>query len=63
MARDRLEPCKHYICEGSCEKKRNASHSNYCQRCDKYVPRIKQHHTNQKKQKSRKMRELDIFDY
>ena len=39
MAKDRIEPCKFYICEGQCTKNRSASHKTYCQKCSKYVPR------------------------
>lgn len=31
MAKDRIEPCKFYICEGQCTKNRSASHKSYCQ--------------------------------
>ena len=51
MAKDRIEPCKYYICSGSCEKGREADHSHYCQKCNKYEPRVKVRHFNQKKRK------------
>lgn len=59
MAKDRIEPCKFYINAGSCEKNRDADHFGYCQKCDKYFPRVKKRHLNQKKQKLQKLREKD----
>ena len=41
MAKDRIEPCKYYICAGQCDKGRNADHHGYCQKCGKYIPRIR----------------------
>jgi hypothetical protein len=57
MAKDRLEPCKFYICSGSCEKGRKADHYNYCQKCNKYEPRIRIKHINRKKKEIQKIRE------
>ena len=51
LAKDRIEPCKYYICAGQCDKGRNADHHGYCQKCGKYIPRIRKKHTNIKKQK------------
>lgn len=51
MSKDRIEPCKYYVCQGECEKGRDAEHNGYCQKCGKYEPRIRQRHLNQKKQK------------
>lgn len=51
MAKDRIEPCKYYICAGQCDKGRNADHHGYCQKCGKYIPRIRKKHVNIKKQK------------
>jgi len=31
MAKDRLTPCKYYICKGCCTKVRKAEHTGYCQ--------------------------------
>ena len=36
MSRDRIEPCKSYICKGECKKGRDADHNGYCQKCGKY---------------------------
>lgn len=60
MAKDRLTPCLFYICKGECEKGRDAEHDGYCQRCDKYKPRAKEHHVNQKKQKLEKIRKREL---
>ena len=49
MAKDRETPCMYYICAGECTKGREAEHTGYCQRCDKYRPRAKVRHLNQKK--------------
>ena len=58
--KDRIEPCKFYICEGQCEKGREATHKNYCQKCSKYIPRIRKKHKNKKKEKTEKIREKEI---
>ena len=49
MAKDRETPCKYYICAGQCQKGREADHAHYCQKCDKYYPRARVRHLNQKK--------------
>jgi len=49
MARDRIEPCEFYICAGQCKKNREAKHNGYCQKCDKYRPRVRRKHPNMKK--------------
>lgn len=49
VAKDRLTPCVHYICAGECKKGREAEFSGYCQRCNKYVPRVRERHLNKKK--------------
>lgn len=54
MAKDRLTPCVSYVCQGVCEKDRDADHNGYCQRCDKYKPRAKVKHKNIKKEKLQK---------
>lgn len=56
MAKDRLTPCKYYKCKGECAKGREADHYGYCQKCDKYYPRAKVRHLNQKKIKLDKIR-------
>lgn len=56
MAYDRLTPCKFYVCKGECQKRREADHHGYCQKCDKYQPRAKVRHLNIKKQKLTKLR-------
>lgn len=60
MARDRIEPCKYYVCKGECEKGRDGDHNGYCQKCDKYYPRAKVRHLNKKKQKLQKLKEKDF---
>lgn len=56
MAKDRETPCKFYIAKGECGKGRAAEHKGYCQKCGKYVPRIRERHINKKKQKLEKIR-------
>lgn len=62
MAKDRIEVCKSYICVGElCKKGRKAEHNGYCQKCDKYEPRIRQKHPNQKKQKLEQIRKKEMY--
>lgn len=56
MAKDRIEPCKYYVCAGQCEKGREADYRGYCQKCNKYEPRAKKKHVNQKKLALEKIR-------
>lgn len=63
MAKDRIESCLYYVCAGECEKGREADHKGYCQKCNKYVPRVRVKHTNQKKQKLDKIREKERSEY
>lgn len=61
MAKDRETVCKFYICFGEeCKKGRKAEHNNYCQHCNKYEPRAKEHHVNMKKQKLDKIKRKEI---
>ena len=60
MAKDRLTPCLYYICKGECEKNRDAEHNGYCQKCDKYKPRVHEHHVNHKKEKLEKIRKKEL---
>lgn len=62
MAKDRLTPCKFYICHGECEKRREADMFGYCQTCDKYIPRARIKHENKKK-KEKKMKNIKYDDY
>lgn len=61
MAKDRQTPCKYYIAFGECSKGREANHKGYCQKCGKYVPRVKERHLNRKKQKLEKIRGNDQY--
>ena len=61
MAKDRIEPCIYYVCAGECSKGRSANYSGYCQKCDKYIPRARIKHLNQKKQKLQKIRESEKY--
>ena len=61
MARDRVEPCKSYICKGQCKKGREADHNGYCQKCGKYKPRIGKKHINKKKQALEKIRKNERY--
>ena len=56
LAKDRITPCLYYICAGKCKKGRDAEHNRYCQKCDKYKPRVRERHLNIKKQKLDKIR-------
>lgn len=56
MAKTRETVCMHYISIGECKKDRNASHNGYCQKCDKYYPRVKERHINKKKKKLNEIR-------
>ena len=60
MAKDRTTICKHYICEGTCKyPTRTAEFSGYCQRCDRYQARSREHHVNMKKMELDKVREKE----
>ena len=50
--KDRIEPCKYYVCKGECKKGREANHEKYCQKCGKYEPRVRRRHLNKKKHKN-----------
>lgn len=63
MAKDRIEPCMYYICSGECEKGRDADYDGYCQKCNKYVPRVRKKHKNMKKKKLDKIRMEESMDY
>ena len=58
MSKDRQTPCKYYEYEGGeCKKGRIAEHFGYCGKCDKYEPRAKVKHLNQKKEKLNKIKQ------
>ena len=59
MARYRETVCMYYVAAGQCKKGRDAAHTHYCQRCDKYVPRARVRHKNQKKEKLRRIKERE----
>ena len=61
MAKERITPCLYYICKGECEKNREASMHGYCQKCDKYKPRAREHHINKKKQKLAQIRDKEMY--
>jgi len=60
MAKTRLTPCESYICLGQCKKGRKAEHGGYCQKCDKYKPRVRERHLNEKKQKLQKIQRKEM---
>lgn len=60
MSRDRITPCKFYENEGNCSKGREGTLHGYCQKCDKYIPRVKEKHLNKKKQELEKIRKKEI---
>ena len=59
MARDRETVCMYYVAAGQCKKGRDAAHTHYCQRCDKYVPRARVRQKKQKKEKLRRIKERE----
>lgn len=61
MAKTREEPCVSYVCQGECERGREADHHGYCQRCRLYKPRAKRKHLNLKKFKLNKLRKNERF--
>lgn len=61
MAKLRETVCMYYEAMGQCKKGREANHSGYCQKCDKYYPRAKEHHINRKKQEIDKIKEKERY--
>lgn len=61
MAKTKETPCESYICKGECKKGREADHYGYCQRCDKYKPRVRERHLNKKKQKLEKIKQKEMY--
>lgn len=61
MAKTRETVCLYYISAGECKKGREASHTGYCQHCDKYMPRARVRHVNQKKKKLMKIRKKEEY--
>lgn len=60
MAKDRITPCEFYVCENECSKGRSAEYSGYCQKCDKYSPRVREKHLNRKKEELRRIRNKEF---
>lgn len=61
MSKDRIEPCKFYVCEDHlCEKGRIGEHKNYCQHCKLYEARAHIKHLNLKKEKLNKIKEKEM---
>ena len=52
---------KFYIAFGMCSKSREANHNGYCQKCNKYIPRVRERHKNLKKEKLEKIRKNDDY--
>lgn len=61
MAKLRETVCIYYEAAGQCKKGREASHQGYCQKCDKYYPRAKEHHPNKKKMSLDKIKKNEHF--
>lgn len=61
MAKLRETVCMYYQVLGECKKGREANHQGYCQKCDKYYPRAKEHHINLKKKELDKIREKERY--
>ena len=60
MAKDRITLCKYYVCAGKCTNGREAEHNGYCQKCGKYVPRVRERHLNKKKQELEKIKRREM---
>ncbi len=60
MAHYRETVCMYYVAAGQCKKGREASHGRYCQKCDKYMPRARVRHINQKKKGLERIREREM---
>lgn len=63
MSKDRVTPCKFYVCYDECEKGREADMWGYCQTCDKYQPRVKMKYRNKKKDKLEKYKKDEKYDW
>jgi hypothetical protein len=61
MAKTRETVCMYYESIGVCKKGREASHTGYCQKCDKYYPRAKVRHINQKKKKLNEIKRKEEY--
>lgn len=63
MAKDRLTICAYYLsCGEICKKGREAERSGYCQKCDKYKPRVRERRLNKKKQELDKIKRKEKFE-
>lgn len=62
MAKYRETPCKYYESKGVCKKGREAEYNGYCQHCDKYYPRAKVRHLNQKKSYLNKLKRKEQYE-
>jgi hypothetical protein len=51
----------YYESLGVCKKGRDASHKGYCQKCDKYYPRVREKHINQKKKRIEQIRKEEKY--
>lgn len=61
MAKDRIIPCVNYVCMGECILGRDAEHSGYCQKCNKYVPQKRAiEKINRRKEKSDKIKRREM---
>lgn len=61
MAKDRIEPCVHYLSAGECDLGRDASHYSYCQKCRQYKPRFRGEKINYKKKKLERIKEKEFL--
>lgn len=62
MAKYRETVCMNYVALGECKKGRDACHEHYCQKCNKYYPRAKERHINQKKKSLQDLRKNERYD-
>lgn len=60
--KQRLDVCRHYICEGNCALGKKGTYTRYCQHCASYNPRFKLKHENKKLTALRKITKKD-FNY
>lgn len=61
MAKYREISCKYYLSFGECKKGREASQTGYCQKCDKYYPRVRVRCLNKKKLYNNQLRKKDFM--
>lgn len=59
--RQRIDVCRHYICEGSCALGKKGTYFKYCQHCNMYNPRFVSKHENRKISALKRILERDFY--